>query len=808
MKINMNHKIISFINLLILFTAPTLQATTPVAAATINQADQYFQQGQLEQATKQWEQILATLPADAPSSERLELLLRLATAYQNLGMYRQVFKMLEPALSIIEQTKDAAQSAIVLSQFSDAWLTVGDAEEAKARAQDAVEDADTTNNPKLLAMALNSLGNALTVLGEYEEALATYQDSIEQAEQAGEGMLTLKASLNRLKAAVAYSPLSEVVTAMQTLPPTLLTVPDNHEKASLLMTFGNLGQNLLHTDNQLAKSKQAAQQLLSSGQLLRDYEKVAAQASVAEVGLTPAQRQMAAQLSYQAFQESGQLAKSLPDTSTEANAYAYLGQLYETEGRYEEALTLTRQAIFFVKQGHYPHILYRCYWQQGRIFKAQGLHEESIAAYRLANDVLRPIQQILDVGYRFPPGSFDEMVRPVYYELADLLLAKAETITDPTAKQRLLLEARDTIESVKVAELQNYFNDECVTAMQKKSKVLEQAVPRIAVLYPIPLQERLVVLVSLAAGIQQIVIPVRGEEVNETAWRLRLGLQTRPNNRFLYQAQKLYDWLIRPIETQLVAQQVDTIVVVPDGKLRMIPFSTLHDGKHFLIEKFAIVTTPGLTLTDPQPINWQDSKMLLIGLSDAVQDYPPLGNVPKEIKTIQDIVGANRTHRMMNSEYSIESFHDQLKATEYSVIHLATHGEFDADPDHTYLLTYQSKMTMDKLQGIIGLGKFRDKPVELLTLSACKTAVGNDKAALGLAGVALKAGARSAIATLWFVDDEATSIVISEFYQQLLHGGGLSKAKSLQNAQKKLIVQDRYWHPGYWAPFLLIGNWL
>ncbi|OQW91680.1 MAG: hypothetical protein BWK78_03935, partial [Thiotrichaceae bacterium IS1] len=91
---------------------------------------------------------------------------------------------------------------------------------------------------------------------------------------------------------------------------------------------------------------------------------------------------------------------------------------------------------------------------------------------------------------------------------------------------------------------------------------------------------------------------------------------------------------------------------------------------------------------------------------------------------------------------------------------------------------------------------------------ACKTAVGNDKAALGLAGVALKAGARSAIATLWFVDDEATSIVISEFYQQLLHGGGLSKAKSLQNAQKKLIVQDRYWHPGYWAPFLLIGNWL
>ena len=115
---------------------------------------------------------------------------------------------------------------------------------------------------------------------------------------------------------------------------------------------------------------------------------------------------------------------------------------------------------------------------------------------------------------------------------------------------------------------------------------------------------------------------------------------------------------------------------------------------------------------------------------------------------------------------------------------------------------------MDKLQNIIGLGRFRDKPLELLTLSACKTAVGDDKAALGLAGIAVKAGARSAIATLWFVDDEATSIAVADFYRQLLQKPGLSKAKALQIVQKKLIAQDRYWHPSYWGPFLLIGNWL
>ncbi|NJO14559.1 MAG: CHAT domain-containing protein [Thioploca sp.] len=117
-------------------------------------------------------------------------------------------------------------------------------------------------------------------------------------------------------------------------------------------------------------------------------------------------------------------------------------------------------------------------------------------------------------------------------------------------------------------------------------------------------------------------------------------------------------------------------------------------------------------------------------------------------------------------------------------------------------------MKINELQEAIGLGRFRsDTPLDLLTLSACKTAVGDDRAALGLAGVAIQAGARSAIATLWFVDDEATSIAMSEFYQQLLKPG-ISKAKALQETQKKLLKIKRYWHPSYWAPFLLIGNWL
>ncbi|MCP3897480.1 CHAT domain-containing protein, partial [Moraxella sp.] len=425
-----------------------------------------------------------------------------------------------------------------------------------------------------------------------------------------------------------------------------------------------------------------------------------------------------------------------------------------------------------------------------------------------ASQTLKPIQSVLETGYRTLPGTFDEVVKPVHYGLADLLLQKAATTSNAQAQQHQLKDAVATVELVKVAELQEYFQDKCLLSRQPKAIELDQISSHTAILYPILLPERLVIIVSVAGELHQVVVPVGADQVNKATWDLRLGLQTRPNNRFLYKARQLYDWLIRPIKTLLTDHQIDTLVVVPEGKLRLIPFSTLHDGEHFLVEKYAMALTPGLTLLDPKPIRWDNSNILLVGLSDAVQEYPPLPNVPKELQTILDSTqGIANSKRILNAEYSIKNLRHQLKRSDYSVIHLATHAEFNADPERTYLLTYKDKMTMNKLQEVIGLGQSQAAPLELLTLSACQTAVGDDRAALGLAGVAVKAGARSAIATLWFVDDEATSIAITQFYQQLLKTPGLSKAKALQNVQKKLITQDRYWHPSYWAPFLLIGNW-
>ena len=140
-------------------------------------------------------------------------------------------------------------------------------------------------------------------------------------------------------------------------------------------------------------------------------------------------------------------------------------------------------------------------------------------------------------------------------------------------------------------------------------------------------------------------------------------------------------------------------------------------------------------------------------------------------------------------------------------MHIATHGNFAPKASDTFLLAWDGKINVNGLDQLVRHSASRKSPVELLCLSACETAAGDDRAALGLAGVAVKAGARSALATLWSVSDRASSELVVEFYKQLKNPG-VTKAEALQAAQLKLIDDPLYRHPYYWSPFLLIGNWL
>jgi CHAT domain-containing protein len=305
-------------------------------------------------------------------------------------------------------------------------------------------------------------------------------------------------------------------------------------------------------------------------------------------------------------------------------------------------------------------------------------------------------------------------------------------------------------------------------------------------------------------GLQRFTVKVDRETLTTEIRAFRSRLEKRTTHEYYQHARQLYDWLFLPIEPELRAREIETLVIVPDGPMRTIPLAALHDGEKFLGARYALATTPGLTLTDPRPIERKDVELLANGLSVAVQGFPGLPNVEDEIASIEQLYGGTV---LKNQSFVVANMERELADRPFSIVHIASHGQFDSEIANTFLLTYDDKLSMNALEQFIASTKFREDPVELLTLSACQTAAGDDRAALGLAGIAVKAGARSAVATLWTVNDPASAALVTEFYEQL-KDPQLSKAQALQRAQLKISSDLRYWHPSYWSPFLLIGNWL
>jgi CHAT domain-containing protein len=336
-------------------------------------------------------------------------------------------------------------------------------------------------------------------------------------------------------------------------------------------------------------------------------------------------------------------------------------------------------------------------------------------------------------------------------------------------------------------------------------RAIEAVDQHTAVVYLIPLPTRTEILVGLASGLKRFTVDVGADALTAQVRQLRRNLETRTTFGYLAQAQQCYDWLIRPIRQLLNENNINTLVFVPDGALRTIPFASLHDGERFLIQDLAVAVAPGLSLVEPKPIERGQARVLLNGLSKPVQGFAPLNFVVGELRSIEP---SYRSETLLDEAFTLAKLRGKLTDEQYSIIHIASHGQFDRDVRKTFVLTYDSKLTLNDLEALIRPSQYRGRPVELLVLSACQTAAGDDRAALGLAGVAVKAGARSALATLWFVNDQSTSTLITEVYNQLRQTPPVSKARALQAAQIKLLSDRRYRHPCYWSPYLIIGNWL
>ncbi|OLP19534.1 hypothetical protein BST81_04490 [Leptolyngbya sp. 'hensonii'] len=339
-------------------------------------------------------------------------------------------------------------------------------------------------------------------------------------------------------------------------------------------------------------------------------------------------------------------------------------------------------------------------------------------------------------------------------------------------------------------------------------------------------RDQLVMILVTAKGLTQKKIPVSRMEVLQAAKQLRISVS---NLRDDYQipAERLYQWLIAPLDPILQQQNIENLVFIMDTGLRTLPIATLYDGQHFLVEKYSVGLMPSLSLTDTRRVSIREAQVLAMGASQ-FKDQSPLPAVPIELMMITQRLRAGKS--FLNQDFTISNLKSQRSQNPVAILHLATHGEFRAgSAANSYIQFWDRRLGLDEIRQL-GLN---NPIVELLVLSACRTAVGSDEAELGFGGLAVQAGVKTVLASLWYVSDEGTLALMTQFYESLKTAP--TKAEALQQAQVAMLREQIYLdqgkliylgdpglvelpapfqdrqrqvlsHPYYWAAFTMIGN--
>jgi len=509
--------------------------------------------------------------------------------------------------------------------------------------------------------------------------------------------------------------------------------------------------------------------------------------------------------SAQILATSVEQAKSLGDQRAEAYALGSLGGVYEQTQQLSNAQSLTQQALILSQAINAPDISYLWQWQLGRLLKAQGDIKRAIAAYTESVNTLKSLRSDLVAINPEIQFSFRDQVEPIYRQLVDLLLQSEGTSVPSQAN---LVQARFVIESLQLAELDNFFRVAC---LQGKPVQIDQVVdrddPTAAVLYPIILPDRLAVILKLPnQPLRYYQTTLAQSEVESQLEELRQKL-TKPYTLREVQSlsKQVYSWLIQPDEANLTKSRIKTLVFVLDGSLRNIPMAALYDGQHYLIQKYGVALAPGLQLLSPKSIEQVRLKVLTAGLTAARQGFPALTNVSLELNQIRSEVPNTE---LLDRGFTSLALQNEINSVPFPVVHLATHGQFSSQADRTFILAWDKPIIVNELNNLLQTrGQSRRNPIELLVLSACQTAAGDKRATLGLAGVAVRAGARSTLASLWNLDDLSTALLMGRFYQELANNRS-TKAEALRQAQLALLKNPKYQLPMFWAPYVLVGNWL
>lgn len=405
------------------------------------------------------------------------------------------------------------------------------------------------------------------------------------------------------------------------------------------------------------------------------------------------------------LQSAVTLATQLENKRAESFALGELGHIYECERNYPQALKLTQRARLAAERD--KDSLYLWEWQTGRILQAQGKREPSIVAYETAVATLESIRDDLLTANRDIQFDFRDTVEPIYRELIDQRLGtENNTIVvnaDGTEKAKNVSSILDTVDSLRLAELQNYFGNDCAIAEVANVGTVDLLAPDSQTVYfsSIILEDR-TAIVAKFSGKTKIVWQDRSkDDISEEINEFRRGLENYYNRFDPQQGQKIYSWLIQPFAEDLQQEEIKTLVFIQDGLLRSIPMAALHDGKQFLVEQYAIATTPSLNLTNRNRLENERLKALALGLTEESQVdgriFNPLPNVEREIQVVTNIFVESTG--LLNAEFTRDRLRQELEQTSYPIVHIATHGQFSSEPEDTFLVIGDGqKLTITELR--------------------------------------------------------------------------------------------------------------
>ncbi|GBO51761.1 hypothetical protein APA_2632 [Pseudanabaena sp. lw0831] len=679
-----------------------------------------------------------------------------AQALQALGLFRLASEQLEAIELRLQKQPDLILKSVALHSLGTTLQTLGDLAKSQKILEQSLAIAQQFNSPAESSAVLISIGNNFRFIKDTDVALQKYEQA---AKLSTVSILRLEAQALQLSLLVESDRPQQVKALWQSIEPDLAKLQPSRRSVYLMV---NLSESLMKIRELNARP--------------------IATSKISDL-LTVALRQ----------------AQSIQDRRAESFALGALGGLYEQNQQLAEAYQLAQRALVLAQSANADDLLYRWQWLSGKILNQQGKSDLAIAAYRQSVKNIQSLRREIAATSPEVQFAFRDRIEPIYRELVSLLLKSEKP------SQENLIQARLTLESLQIVELENYFRAACLNIQPQQIDAIDS---NSAVLYSAILSDRLAVILSLPkAPLQYYSTNISQAELEESADQFLQALNPAFSERIrLKISQKLYDLIIRPTENALTDKQIKNLVFVLDGSLRNLPMAALHDGKKYVVEKYSVALTPGLQILGAKALDRSQLRVWLGGLSEARQGFTELKGVKFEASQIAKQISTNLE---LNSDFTKLNLQKGLTEENTAIVHLATHGQFSSDPESTFILAWDERVTVpDFYKFLRDRTDNRKQPLELLVLSACKTAEGDVKAILGLAGIAIRSGARSTIGSLWAVNDDSTSKLMSNFYDILIKQPTISKAEALQKSQLSILKDSQYRHPYYWAAFVLVGSWL